>query len=112
MTHAEFTAAYVRGEIKVEVDPKDAARFLSARLLLPLIMMPVVGIGVALALVGWLFTGLFIIVLGIIAPRLIKRSAPHFVFQQALNDPAIYEEVTKSGLLRVVRIDDRSPRLR
>ena len=112
MTHSEFTAAYARGEIKVEVDPKGAARFLSARLLLPLIMMPVVGIGVALALVGWLFTGLLVIVLGIIAPRLIKRAAPHFVFQQALNDPAIYEEVTKSGLLRVVRIDDRSPRLR
>ena len=112
VTHSEFTAAYARGEIKVEMDPKGAARFLSARLLLPLFMMPMVGIGVALALVGWLFTGLLVIVLGIIAPRLIKRSAPHFVFQQALNDPAIYEEVTKSGLLRVVRIDDRSPRLR
>ena len=112
VTHSEFTAAYARGEIKVEMDPKGAARFLSARLLLPLFMMPMVGIGVALALVGWIFTGLLVIVLGIIAPRLIKRSAPHFVFQQALNDPAIYEEVTKSGLLRVVRIDDRSPRLR
>jgi hypothetical protein len=109
VTHAEFTAAYARGEIKVEVEAKDAARFLSARLLLPLFMMPVVGVGVALALVGWVFTGLAVIALGIIVPRLIKRSAPQFVFQQALNDRAVYEEVTKSGLLRVVRIDDRSP---
>lgn len=109
MTHAEFTAAYARGEIKVEVDPKDAARYLSARLLLPLFMMPVVGVGVALALVGWIFTGLFVIVLGIIAPRLIKRSAPNFVFQQALKDPVIYGEVTKSGLLRIVRVDNHSP---
>ncbi len=104
MTHAEFTAAYTRGEIKVELDPKEAARFLSARLLLPLFMMPVLGIGVALALVGWIFTGLAIIALGIIAPRLVKRSAPHFVLQQALNDPAIYQEITKSGLLRVVPV--------
>ena len=102
MNHAEFTAAYARGEIKVEVDPKEAARFISARLLLPLFMMPVLGAGVALALVGWIFTGLAVIAFGIIAPRLIKRSAPHFVFQQALNDSAIYNEVTKSGLLRVV----------
>jgi hypothetical protein len=102
MTHKEFVAAYARGEIKVDVDPKDAARFLSARLLLPLFMMPVLGAGVALALVGWIFTGLAILALGIIAPRLIKRSAPHFVCQQALHDPAIYNEVTKSGLLRVV----------
>ena len=109
MTHTEFTAAYARGEIRVEVEPKEAARFMSARLLLPLFMMPVLGIGVALALVGWIFTGLAVIALGIIAPRLIKRSAPHFIFQQALNDPAVYHEVTKSGLLRVVPITtDRS----
>ena len=104
MNHAEFTAAYARGEIKIEIDPKEAARFISARLLLPFVMMPVLGIGVALALLGWIFTGLAVIALGIIAPRLIKRSAPHFVFQQALNDPAVYEVVTKSGLLRVVPI--------
>jgi len=109
MNHAEFTAAYARGEIKIEIDPKEAARFISARLLLPFVMMPVLGIGVALALLGWIFTGLAVIALGIIAPRLIKRSAPHFVFQQALNDPAVYEVVTKSGLLRVVPITtDRS----
>ena len=102
MNHSEFVSAYALGEIKVEVDPKEAARFISARLLLPLFMMPVLGAGVALALVGWIFTGLAVIAFGIIAPRLIKRSAPHFVFQQALNDPAVYNEVTKSGLLRVV----------
>lgn len=105
MTHAEFTAAYARGEIKVEVDPGSAARLVSARLLLPFVQMPVLGIGVALALVGWIFTGLGIIALGIVAPRLIKRSAPHFVFQQALQDPAVYEEATRSGLLRVTPVD-------
>lgn len=107
MNQSEFVSAYAHGEIKVEVDPKEAARFLSARLLLPLFMMPVLGVGVALALVGWIFTGIAVLALGIIAPRLIKRSAPHFVFQQALNDPAFYEAVTKSGLLRIVRVDDR-----
>jgi hypothetical protein len=102
MTHQEFVAAYARGEIRIEIDPRGAARHLSARLLLPFVTMPVLGIGVALALVGWVFSGFAIIALGIIAPQLIKRSAPHFVFQQALNDPAVYEEVSKSGLLRVI----------
>jgi len=104
ISHAEFVAAYARGEVKVEVDPRSAGRHLSAQLLLPFVMMPVLGIGVALALVGWIFSGFAIIALGIIAPQLIKRSAPHFVFQQALNDPAVYEEVTKSGLLRVIPV--------
>jgi hypothetical protein len=105
MTHAEFVAAYARGEIKVEVDPQGAARHLSARLLLPFVMMPVLGIGVALALVGWIFSGFAIIALGIIAPQLIKRSASHFLLTQALENAAVYEEVTRSGVLRIVPIN-------
>jgi len=101
MNHSEFVAAYARGEIKVEVDPRGAAGHLSARLLLPFVMMPVLGIGVALALVGWVFSGFAIIALGIIAPQLIKRSAPHFLLTQALENAAVYEEVTRSGVLRV-----------
>ena len=104
MTHAEFVAAYQRGEIRVEFEPKGAARFLSARLLLPLVMMPILGIGVAVALVGWFFTGLTIILFGIVAPQLIKRSAPHFLFQQALHDPALYDELTRADILRAIRV--------
>ena len=107
MTHAEFVVAYARGEIKVEVDPRGAARHLSARLLLPFVMMPVLGIGVALALVGWIFSGFAIIALGIIAPQLIKRSAPHFLLTQALDSAAVYEEVTRSGVLRITQIGKR-----
>lgn len=106
MTHSEFVAAYQRGEIKVEFDPPQAARFLSARLLLPLVTMPVVGIGIAVALVGWYFTGLAIIALGIIARQLIKRSAPHFLLQQSLADERIYDELARSGVLRVTPVGE------
>jgi hypothetical protein len=104
MTHAEFVAAYHRGEIKVEVDPRGAARFLSARLLLPLVMMPILGIGVAAALVGWFFSGLAIIALGIMAPQLIKRAAPHFLLQQALQDTVVYDELKQANVLRVTSV--------
>jgi hypothetical protein len=104
MTHAEFVAAYQRGEIKVEFDSQSAARFLSARLLLPLVMMPVVGIGVAAALTGWIYTGLAIIAIGIVVPRLIKRSAPRFLLQQALHDAMAYEELTKTNVLRIIAV--------
>jgi hypothetical protein len=108
VTHAEFVAAYRRGEIRVEFEPRGAARFLSARLLLPLVMMPILGIGVAVALVGWFFTGLAIIVFGIVAPQLLKRSAPHFLFHQALQDPALYEELTKTEVLRTIPVETTS----
>jgi hypothetical protein len=101
MTHGEFVSAYGAGKIKVEVDPGNAARYISARLLLPLVMMPVMGVGIALALTGWIWTGITVLVLGIITPRLIKRSAPHFVLTQALEDERVYREVTQSNVLRI-----------
>ncbi|MBM3358979.1 MAG: hypothetical protein FJY54_14795 [Betaproteobacteria bacterium] len=101
MTHSEFVSACAEGRIKVEVDPQGAARLLSKRLLLPLVALPVLGVGVALALIGWIFTGLAVIAAGIIVPRLIKRGAAHFVLRSALEDAALYEEVTRLGVLRV-----------
>lgn len=104
MTHEEFIRAYTRGEIKIEVDPAGAARFLSARLLLPWVAMPVAGIGVALALTGWIYTGVAVIALAYLVPRLIKRSAPHFVFQQALTDSKVYYAATRADVLRIVPV--------
>lgn len=101
MTHAEFLASYRRGEITVEMDAKAAARFLSARLLLPLVAMPVLGIGVALALIGWLYTGLAVIAAGFVVPRLIKRGAASFFLQQAIEDPAAYDALMRANVMRV-----------
>jgi hypothetical protein len=112
MTHEEFISAYTRGKIKVEVDPAGASRFLSARLLLPWAAMPVAGIGVGIALSGWLYTGLAVIALAYLAPRLIKRSAPHFVFQQALTDPKVYYAATRADVLRIVPLKDEGGRMK
>lgn len=103
LTHAEFVASYAKGEVTVNFDPKAAAKFLSARLLLPLFMMPVLGGGVALALVGWVWTGLLVIALGIIVPRLIKRGAPHFLLQQSLSDAGLYQELLRNGVMETLR---------
>ena len=101
MTHAEFIAAYNRGEVKAEVDPAGAARFISAHLLLPFVAMPVAGAGIALALIGWIYSGLALIAVAFLVPRIIKRSAPRFVFQQAMQDPRVYDEVMRDGVLRI-----------
>lgn len=101
MTHAEFIGAYRAGRIRVQIDPGAAARYVSARLLLPLVMLPVLGGGVALALVGWIWSGLAVLAAGIVIPRLIKRSASHFILIQVIDDERIYNEVTEAGVLRV-----------
>jgi hypothetical protein len=109
MTHSEFVAAYARGEIRVEFDPQAAGRVLSARLLLPFVTMPVIGAGVALVLIGWVYTGLAAIALGFVAPRLIKRSAPGFLLQNALQDARLYEQLTQDRVLRFVAVHGSTP---
>lgn len=99
MTHAEFVAAYRAGAIRVDIDRAAAARFLSARLLLPLVRLPVLGIGVALALMGWIWAGLVVIAAGTVAPMLIRRSAPHFVITQALEDAAFYDAAVAANVI-------------
>jgi hypothetical protein len=77
--------------------------------MLPLVMLPVLGTGVALALIGWIWTGLIVIAVGTIAPVLIKRSAPHFVLTQALRDARFYDDAAACGLLQ---FDPQDPALR
>jgi hypothetical protein len=103
MTHAEFIEAYRDGTIRVDIDRKTAARFVAARLLLPLVMLPILGLGTALALSGWLWTGFGIIGAATLAPMLIKRSAPHFVMTQALEDGKFYDDAVNAGVLKVSR---------
>lgn len=105
LTHREFVTAFHDGAITVTFDPKGAARLVSARLLLPLFMMPVLGIGVALALTGWIWTGLSVIALGIIVPRLIKRGAPRFLMQQMMEDEGLYRDVLHAGIMHIIRRD-------
>ena len=102
MKHNEFVSRYRSGHVTVQFDARAAARLLSARLLLPLMTLPVLGLGVGLALIGWVWTGLSIIALGIVVPRLIKRSAPHFLLTQVLEDAQLYEEVCAQGVMHIV----------
>ena len=101
MTHAEFVIAYREGRTTVEFDPALAGKFLSARLLLPLMLLPLLGAGVGLALMGWLWTGLSVIAAGMVIPRLIKRSAPHFLLTQMLNDETLYADAQRAGIMRL-----------
>lgn len=101
MDHETFRTAHAANRIAVEIDPRRAARFVSARLLLPLVALPVLGIGVALALIGWIKTGLAVLAVGILVPRLVKRGAPRFVLHEALRDPRFYEDAVREDVLRI-----------
>ena len=100
MTHAEFIAAYREGRLQVQVDKSAAARMVSARLLLPFVLLPVMGLGVALALVGHFIVGALVFLAAITVRFAVRRSAPGFVLQRALADERFYAEALASGLLK------------
>ena len=101
-SHEQFVNAYRNGEIRVHIDPRGAAKFMSARLLLPLVALPVLGIGTALALAVSFWAGLIVIAIGTLGPLLIKRSAPHFVMTQSLQDAQFYDDAIAAGVLEVI----------
>jgi hypothetical protein len=100
MTHDNFIDAFHNGSLRAEMPPQVAAAYLSRRLLLPFFVMPILGAGVALALIGWLVTGLLVFLVGFIVPRLIKRNAVHILVQQALSDEGVYADLLEAGVLR------------
>jgi hypothetical protein len=109
VTHTEFITAYRAGRVTVEFDAALAGKFLGARLLLPLLTLPLLGAGVALALLGWPWSGLLVTASGMLVPRLIKRSAPHFLLTQTLSDAKLYADAQQAGIMRVVAAPHAAP---
>lgn len=101
MTHGEFVAAYREGRIRVDVDRGAAARLVSDRLLLPFVLLPVLGAGVALALLGHLVAGASVFVAGLALRYIVRSSSRGFVLNRSLQDPRFYEEVKQKRILLI-----------
>jgi len=101
MTHQEFIAAYQAGRLRVTINRDAAARFVSGRAMLPLVLLPVMGLGLALALVGYFVTGAAIFIAALLLRFLVKRSSDGFLLWRALRDAEFYQQVRAAGVLAV-----------
>ena len=101
MSHAEFVAGYRDGRVRTVVDRKGAARFVSARMMLPVFLLPVFGIAVALALGGFLIAGAVVFVVAIVFRASVRATSQRFVLSRARADPRFYREARVAGILRV-----------
>jgi len=99
VTHEEFVAAYQAGRVRVRIDRDAAARFVSGRAMLPLVMLPILGLGVALALVGYLMTGIAVFLAALVLRFVVKRSSDGFLLWRALRDAEFYRQVRAAGVL-------------
>lgn len=101
MTHAEFVEAYRHGRVRVTVDRAAAARFVSGRAMLPLVLLPILGLGVALAIVGYVWAGVAVFLAALLIRFLVKRSSEGFLLWRALRDADFYRQVLAAGVLSV-----------
>lgn len=101
LPHAEFVAAYRSGALRANVDRRGAADFVSARLLLPFALLPLLGVAVALALAGLLLAGVLAFVAALALRQLVRASSPGFVLTRALTCERFYREALAAGVLRL-----------
>ena len=99
MTHEEFVAAYHAGRLRLKIDREAAARYVAGRAMLPLVLLPVLGLGVALALVGYIVTGTLVFLAALLVRFLVRRSSDGFLLWRALQDPEFYQQVVAAQVL-------------
>jgi len=103
VAHEEFRAGLPAGRFRVVVDPKLARRYVSQRLLLLVVVMPVIGLGIALALLGAVWAGAAVVAAGIALNRVVMWQAPRILLHLALRDPKVYAFATEHALMEVRR---------
>lgn len=103
IAHEDFRAGLPAGRFRVVVNPKLARRFVAQRLLLLVVVMPLVGVGIALALMGRTWLGAGLVAAGVLLNRVVMWQAPRLLLQMALRDRNVYEFVTHNGLMEVRR---------
>jgi hypothetical protein len=99
----EFREGLPRGRFRVVVDPKLARRFVSQRLMLVVFLLPLIGTGLALALMGRTWLGAALVAAGVLLHRGIASQAPRILLHLASHDERVYDHATQEGILEVRR---------
>ena len=102
--YEDFRSGLPAGRFRVIVDPKLARRYVSQRLLLIVLVLPLIGVGMALALTGRPWPGALLVAGGVLLNRVVMWQSGRIVLHLALNDAKTYEQVTQHGIMEVRRV--------
>ena len=103
IAHEDFRAGLPAGHFRVVVDPKLARRYVAQRLMLIVVVIPVIGVGLALALTGRTWPGVLLVAAGVLLNRVVMWQAPRILLHMAQRDAAVYAHATQNGILEVRR---------
>jgi hypothetical protein len=99
--HEEFRRGAPVGRYQLIVNPEKAQKYVRHRLFVVGISLPLLGIGAALAISGYLWAGLPMVLVGFVLPRVIKAHAPKILLHLAINDEKTYFEAMEYEILEV-----------
>jgi len=106
--HAEFVAAWRDGRLRIRVDAQRAPDFVSARMLLPFLLLPLLGAAVALALLGFVVIGIALGAAAFLLRYLVRRSSAGFVLSRSLAQPGFYRDALEARVLQLERAGEKS----
>jgi hypothetical protein len=103
VSHQEFKIGLPMGRFRLIVNPERAQKYVKHRLFVIGISLPLLGIGAALALSGYFWWGLPLVLVGALLGRVVKAHAPKILLHLALNDAKVYREAIEYEILEVRR---------
>lgn len=101
LSHEEFRRGLPLGRYRVIVNPTLAPKYVQHRLWIKMLLLPVLGIGVALGVSGYVWAGLALVVIGVITPRVIRKKAPEILLHLATRDRDIYRDAIEHEIMEV-----------
>lgn len=99
--HKEFCENLPLGRYRVIINPHKADRFLKHKLFIMGVTVPLIGIGIALVLWGFIYIGLALGAIGFALPRIIKHQAGRILLHLALNDAKTYYDAIEYEIMEV-----------
>lgn len=104
VSHDEFRSGLPNGRFRVIVNQKFARGYVSQRLWLVPVVLPIIGVGAALALLGFTVAGGVLVVIGIGLNRAVVWNAGKILLYLAGRDRSTYEFATQHGIMEVRRV--------
>jgi hypothetical protein len=104
VAHDEFRAGLPHGRFHVVVDRKLARGYVGQRLWLLPVVLPMLGVGLALALSGVTWPGALLVLAGFVLHRAVAWNAGKILLHLALKDATVYGYATQNGIMEVRRV--------
>ncbi|HWV18480.1 MAG TPA: hypothetical protein VNZ68_07895 [Rhodocyclaceae bacterium] len=97
----DFVAGLPIGRFRLIVNPDRAYKYVRHRMFLNGISIPLLGTGVALALVGYMWPGVIICLFAWGLRRFVKHQAPKILLHLAQKDAKVYYETIEYEIMEV-----------